>query len=164
MTDRIDQASRVIGASPATLYQAFASAEAMVSWLPPGGMTARMLAFDFRDGGSYRIRLSYRKPGRGKGKTSADADEVDVRFVKLVANERIEQEVLFDSADAKFAGVMKITWTFRAVGDGTGVTVRAENVPPGISPEDHQAGLNSTLENLARFTEGKGGRTLLAGG
>ena len=125
----------------------------MESWLPPSGMTARMLAFDFREGGSYRVRLSYTEPGHGGGKTSADADEVEVRFVKLVENARIEQDVIFDSGDAKFAGVMKMTWTFSAVGDGTEVTVRADHVPPGISPEDHQAGLNSTLENLARFTE-----------
>ena len=37
------------------------------------------------------------------------------------------------------------------------VTIRAENVPPGISPEDHEAGLNSSLANLAAFVEAKDG-------
>ena len=29
----------------------------------------------------------------------------------------------------------------------------AENVPPGISAEDHSAGVRSSLENLAAFVE-----------
>jgi len=33
------------------------------------------------------------------------------------------------------------------------VTVRCEDVPAGIRPEDHQAGLASTLNNLAEFVE-----------
>jgi hypothetical protein len=33
------------------------------------------------------------------------------------------------------------------------VTVRCENVPAGIQADDHQAGLKSTLSNLAAFAE-----------
>jgi uncharacterized protein YndB with AHSA1/START domain len=153
MTDRIDQASRVIRASPAAIYQALANAAALESWLPPTGMTGRVLAFDFREGGSYRMRLSYDEPDHGPGKTSDDADDVEVQFVKLIADERIEQAVTFDSKDPAFSGVMKMTWSFDPVGQGTEVSVRCENVPPGIRPEDHQAALVSTLDNLARFTE-----------
>jgi len=36
------------------------------------------------------------------------------------------------------------------VATGTRVTVRAENVPAGIRKQDHDAGLRSSLENLAR--------------
>jgi len=38
--------------------------------------------------------------------------------------------------------------------NGTLVTVRCENVPAGIRREDHQAGLSSTLNNLAALAEG----------
>jgi hypothetical protein len=48
---------------------------------------------------------------------------------------------------------MNMTWTFTAVAGGTNVTVRAEDVPAGIRPEDHKAGFKSTLENLAAFVE-----------
>jgi hypothetical protein len=65
---------------------------------------------------------------------------------------RIEQAVVFDSEDPAFAGTM-ITWTFKAIPEGTEVTVRCENVPEGIRPEDHAKGLGSTLENLAAFAE-----------
>jgi Activator of Hsp90 ATPase homolog 1-like protein len=61
--------------------------------------------------------------------------------------------VTFESADPAFAGDMKMTWTLTSVPGGTEVSIRAENVPPGIQPRDHDAGFRSTLENLAEFTE-----------
>jgi hypothetical protein len=52
-----------------------------------------------------------------------------------------------------FAGEMIIAWSFRDTGEGTEVGVTASNVPPGISRRDHEAGLASSLANLARFVE-----------
>lgn len=46
-----------------------------------------------------------------------------------------------------------MTWTLNAVTGGTEVEMRAENVPAGISQEDHLAGIRSKLENLAAFVE-----------
>jgi uncharacterized protein YndB with AHSA1/START domain len=74
MSSRIDKASRFIRASPATIYAAFATAEAMSAWLPPAGMTATLRDYDFREGGGYRMRLTYDDPHDNVGKTSADAD------------------------------------------------------------------------------------------
>lgn len=150
---RVDQASRVIRASPSVLYGAFKDPRALESWLPPRGMTGRLEAFDFRDGGSYRMRLTYDDEGGNRGKSSADADDVEVQLVRLVEDRRIEQAVTFASDDPRFSGVMSVSWTFVPVPPGTEVTVRCENVPEGISREDHQAGLTSSLENLARFVE-----------
>ena len=42
---RIDQASRVIAASPQAIYRAFIDPEAWTTWLPPEGMTARVDKF-----------------------------------------------------------------------------------------------------------------------
>jgi uncharacterized protein YndB with AHSA1/START domain len=153
MANRIDKASRVIHASEETIYGAFADAQALENWLPPRGMTGCMLAFDFREGGLYRIRLSYNEPQHIPGKTSEHADEVTVRFVRLVTNQCIEQAVSFESENPEYSAEMKITWAFNEVEDGTLVAVRCENVPDGIRPEDHEAGLVSSLENLARFVE-----------
>lgn len=153
MTGRTDKASRTIHASPSVLYRAFEDPAAMESWLPPAGMTGHMEWFDFRDGGSYRMRLTYNDENHGSGKSSADSDEVEVGFVKLVKGRRVEQAVTFDSEDPRFSGVMRVIWTFTPAPSGTEVSVRCENVPEGISPEDHAAGLRSTLENLANFTE-----------
>jgi len=87
MSNRVDTASRLIRAPASRIYEAFATADAMKAWLPPKGMTATMLAFAFREGGAYRMRLTYQEPHAGPGKTSADADEVEVRFVRLVPSE-----------------------------------------------------------------------------
>jgi hypothetical protein len=37
--------------------------------------------------------------------------------------------------------------------DGTEVTISLEGIPPGIRPEDNDAGTRSSLEKLARYTE-----------
>jgi uncharacterized protein YndB with AHSA1/START domain len=153
MSKRVDTASILIRASASRIYQAFATAAAMEAWLPPEGMAGTMLAFGFHEGGTYRMRLAYKEARHAPGKTSEDADEVKVRFVKLVPHERIEQAVNFESDDSSFSGEMKIAWTLEPVDEGTRVTVRCEDVPVGISAEDHRAGLRSTLSNLAAFAE-----------
>lgn len=153
MTERIDSASRLINASPSDIYEAFAKPGSVEQWLPPKNMTGKMLRFDFRAGGGYRMRLTYKDGQDGRGKTSDDSDEVEVRLVRLEPGRHIVQEIDFESDDPSFANTMRMTWTFEPSEDGTRVTVRAENVPKGIRAEDHQAGLNSSLANLARFTE-----------
>jgi len=154
MTGRVDTAARLIRGTSSAIYQAFATPAAMEAWLPPEGMTGTMLAFDFREGGSYRMRLQYDDPQHSPGKTSQDSDEVEVTFVRLVPDERIEQAAAFKSEDLAFSGQMRIAWTLEPVQSGTLVTVRCENVPAEIRREDHQAGLASTLRNLAAFIEG----------
>jgi uncharacterized protein YndB with AHSA1/START domain len=153
VTKRIDRASKLIRAPASTIYQAFANPGAMERWLPPRGMTGRMLDFDFRNGGSYRMRLTYDEPAHAQGKTSGHSDEVSVRFASLVEDRCIEEVVRFDSDDPAFSGEMRITWNFEPAGEGTLVSVRCEDVPNGISAVDHEAGLNSTLRNLAKLAE-----------
>jgi hypothetical protein len=65
--------------------------------------------------------------------------------------------VSFVSERSEFAGLMRMTWSFDPVEQGTEVTVRCEDVPEGIRAEDHEAGLASTLANLATFTESQSG-------
>ena len=156
MSPRVDSASRLISASPQAVYRAFSEPGAIQRWLPPVGMIGKMLHFDFREGGSYRMRLTYAEPEQGRGKTSEDSDEVEVRLTKLEDGRRIEQEVTFESEDPSFSGVMRMVWTFQPQDEGTLVTIRAENVPEGIRPEDHDAGLNSSLEKLAGLVDAQG--------
>ncbi len=153
MTQRIDTASRLIHASPQEICQAFAQPGAMEVWLPPDGMKGQMLRFDFRSAGGYRMRLTYDDAKAGWGKTSENADEVEVRLVDIEPSRQIVQEVDFDSADPAYSGTMRMTWRFEPTDEGSLVTVSAENVPEGIKPEDHQAGLESSLAKLAHFTE-----------
>jgi uncharacterized protein YndB with AHSA1/START domain len=151
---RIDSASRVIKASPRTIYQAFLDPEALVSWLPPAGMSGHIYEFDARNGGAYRMSLTYVGTEHSTlGKTSELADVFQGRFLELVPDERIVQLVEFESDDPMFAGTMTMTWTLSAVPEGTDVTIICKNVPEGIRQDDHDAGMRSTLENLAAFTE-----------
>ncbi len=125
-----------------------------MSWLTPEGMTGRIDAFDPRAGGTYRMILTYDEPGHSTpGKSSQNSDIVEGRFVELVPDERIVQMVEFESEDPAFAGAMTMTWSLAAVSGGAEVTILCENVPEGIRQEDHDAGLRSTLDNLAAFTE-----------
>jgi uncharacterized protein YndB with AHSA1/START domain len=140
MTTRTDSASQLISVSPLAVYRAFAEPVAMERWIPPSNMRGTMLHFDFREAGSYRMRLTYAEPQRGRGKTSEDSDEVDVRLTKLEDGERIEQEVIFKSEDPAFSGMMRRIWTFQSEGNGTLVTVCAENVPEGIGQRTTRQG------------------------
>lgn len=155
MAKRIDSASKFIAVSPSALFAAFSEPDVMEQWLPPKNMSATMNHFDFREGGSYQMRLTYADPATTHGKTSDDADVVNVRFVRLDRPNRIIQEVIFQSDDPVFSGAMRMTWSFEAVDGGTLVKIQAENVPRGISTEDHEVGMNSTLENLAQFLQGE---------
>jgi len=141
-------------ASPQTIYRAFLDPEALVSWLPPEGMKGHIDVFDPREGGTYRVALTYEGSDHSTpGKTSEHSDVVRGRFLELVPDERIVQLVEFASDNPAFAGAMTMTWTLAAVPGGTNVNILCENVPEGIRQEDHDAGLRSTLENLAAFTE-----------
>jgi dihydrofolate reductase/uncharacterized protein YndB with AHSA1/START domain len=152
---RVDRASKLIAAAPDEVYGACTDAAALQRWLPPHDMTGAMLHFDFRVGGSYRMRLIYAEADRGRGKTTDDADEVEVRLMAIEPGRAIHQEVDFASDDGRFSGVMRMVWTFRPRPEGTFVTVRAEDVPVGIVPEDHVQGLHASLEGLARFVEAR---------
>lgn len=147
---RIDTASRVIDAPAEVIYAAFADPKAWEQWLPPAGMTGRIDAFNFREGGRYRLTLVYGDDA-GTGKTSAHADVSEGIFVGLIPNQRVVQEVTFASNDPAFSGTMVMTWSLESRDGSTNVTITAENVPEGISPEDHATGMHSTLDNLARF-------------
>jgi uncharacterized protein YndB with AHSA1/START domain len=150
---RTDSASRMIVASPDRVYEALVDPEALIAWLPPDGMTGRFEQFDARPGGGYRLVLTYTDAAAGRGKATADSDIVDARFVDLVPRERVVQAVDFLSDDPANAGTMTMTWELVAVDGGTRVSIRAENVPAGISAEDHAAGLASSLANLAAHLE-----------
>jgi uncharacterized protein YndB with AHSA1/START domain len=152
---RVDEAALVVRAPAQRVFAALLDREALESWLPPPGMSGRFEHFDARPGGSYRMVLTYQQSGQGK--TTAGSDVVDVRFVDIESGARVVQAVDFDSADAAFRGTMTMTWTVTPVEDGAWVEVRAQDVPPGIAPEDHAAGLSSSLVNLAAYVEERGG-------
>lgn len=135
------------------MYAALVDADALAAWLAPKGMTARFERFDARPGGSYRLVLTYDEPTTSQGKTTADADVVEARFVSLVPGQRVVHEVDFQSDDPSFAGTMTMSWCITGQAGGSLVEITATNVPDGISAEDHSAGMTSSLANLAEHVE-----------
>ncbi|TDD65912.1 SRPBCC family protein [Actinomadura rubrisoli] len=150
---RMDRASRVIAAPPAGVWAALVDREALMAWLPPAGMTGRFERFDARPGGSYRLVLTYSDVSGAPGKATVDSDIVEARFVDIVPGVQVVQAVDFVSDDPAYAGTMTMTWKVTAVEAGTRVDIVAEDVPDGISAEDHAAGLASSLANLAAYVE-----------
>jgi uncharacterized protein YndB with AHSA1/START domain len=117
-------------------------------------MHALIYAFEPHEGGTFRMAFAYDGTEHDvPGKTSEHADVFEGRFLELAPDERIVEVVRFESEDPAFAGEMTITTTLTPVAGGTEVTIRCDNVPSGIRPEDHQIGIDSTLKNLAAFTE-----------
>lgn len=151
-TRRTDTGSRLINASPESIYRALVEPEAVASWRPPKGMRAEILAFDAREGGSFRMAFIYEDAG-SHGKTSDNADVFEGRFAELVPDRRVVELIQFESDDPAFAGTMRIVTTLEPVDGNTRVTVSCEDVPLGIGEDDHREGIASSLENLAAFTE-----------
>ena len=152
---RTDAAHRTVAAPAHEVFAALVDADALAAWLPPDGMSGRFEYFDARPGGSYRLVLTYDDPTTAHGKSSDDTDVVDVRFVDIVEDVRVVQEVDFVSDDPAFTGTMTMRWELREVNGGTRVDIVADDVPDAISSEDHHAGLTSSLDNLADHVEGR---------
>lgn len=136
------------------MYQAFVDPEAVATWLAPDTMQSHVHSFDAREGGTFRISLTYQNPDDfQRGKTSDSTDTYHGRFVKLIPYEKIVEAIEFESQDPAFAGEMIMTVTFADVDSGRAVSLRYENVPAGIRPEDNEAGSRSSLQKLAALIE-----------
>ena len=146
--------SRVIRARPDALYSAFMDPGALAEWLPPAEMTGVIHAFDGRVGGGYRMSLFYPPDAPGaRGKAAEREDRVAVRFLAIEPGRRILEAVTFETPDPAFAGAMTIEITFVPLAGGTEVTFLCRDLPPGLRPEDNDAGARLSLEQLARRCE-----------
>ncbi len=144
--------SAVIAAPREAIYRAFTDPAALEAWQAPEGMTARVHAFDGRAGDGYRMSLFYpASEPSGVGKSDEREDRYTARFVDLDPPARIVEAIVFDTTDPAFAGEMTMTVTLAEVENGTEVTVAFDGLPPGIRPEDNDAGTRSSLANLARY-------------
>jgi len=144
-------ASTVVRARPDEVYEAFMNPATLIEWLPPGEMTGRIHEFNGREGGGYRISLFYPPTESAhRGKTAEREDMVSVRFVELVPARRIVQAVTFHTTDPSLMGAMTLVATFEEVPGGTDVTIACTDLPPGLRPEDNEAGSRESLEKLAK--------------
>ena len=115
-------------------------------------MTSHVHSFEGREGGTFRISLTYDAP-TGAGKTTAHTDTYHGRFVKLVPNERVVEVVEFETTDPALRGEMTITTTLADAEGGTDVLAVHEGLPHGLSTADNEAGWREALEKLAALVE-----------
>lgn len=77
----------VVNAPREAVYRALLDARAVAAWMVPDGMTSQVHEFDAREGGAFRISLTYGE-STGTGKTTAHTDTFHGRFVELAPGER----------------------------------------------------------------------------
>jgi len=141
--------SQFVKAPRPKVYRACIDPALIVRWRVPDIMTATVHSFDARDGGGYRMSLTYRDPARPAGKTTGDTDTFCGRFVEMVPNEKIVEAINFETDDPGVRGEMTVTTSLRDTDGGTEITMIFENIPPGIRPEDNDEGTRQSLKKLA---------------
>lgn len=115
-------------------------------------MTSCVHELDAREGGSFRISLTY-DAASAVGKTSARTDTYHGYFVKLVPNQQVTELIEFETADPELRGEMTITTTLADAGDGTDVLIVHEGLPAGLCTTDNETGTRMALARLAAFVE-----------
>jgi uncharacterized protein YndB with AHSA1/START domain len=154
---RSTQVSRIIRAPRRAVYRACLDPDAVAAWRVPDNMKGHMHAFDAREGGAFRMSLTYRDPAKSPvGKTSEDTDTFQGRFVELIPDEKIVEAIEFESPDPRFAGEMKITTRFAETGAGTEITILCQDIPSGIELADNELGCREALRKLAALVERHG--------
>jgi uncharacterized protein YndB with AHSA1/START domain len=144
--------ARHINAPRAAVYRAFLDPGAVQTWMVPTGMSSHVHSFDPREGGAFRISLTYDAP-TATGKTSAHTDTYHGRFVDLVPDERIVEVVEFETADPALQGEMTITIALADADGGTELLAVHDGLPPGVPPADNETGWRSSLAKLAALVE-----------
>jgi uncharacterized protein YndB with AHSA1/START domain len=146
--------SRHVKAPRAKVYKVLVDADAIAKWKVPDGMTSHVHAFEGREGGTFRISLTYNAHG-GVGKTSAHTDTYHGRFVKLVRDEQVVEVVEFETADPALRGEMTITTTLSDKDGGTELLAVHDGLPPGLSPANNETGWRMALAKLAALVEAR---------
>jgi uncharacterized protein YndB with AHSA1/START domain len=140
-----------VNAPRAGVYSRLIDPQAISIWMVPDDMTSLVHHFDPRQGGEFRISLTYDEPG-AQGKTTLHTDTYHGHFVKLIPDERVVEVLEFETSDPGMQGEM--TFTLTEVEGVTEVLALHENLAPALSPADNETGWRMALEKLARLAEG----------
>ncbi|MER7480704.1 SRPBCC domain-containing protein [Streptomyces sp. NPDC126510] len=151
--------SRISGhvdAPRAAVYRALVSAEAIARWRVPSGMSGEVHEFDAREGGRFRVSLTYEAPD-ASGKSAMRTDTYHGHFARLVPDEQVVEVLEFETVDPALGGAMTLTTTLTdAEGGGTDVLMVHEGIPDAVPSGDNETGTRMALANLARLVEGGG--------
>lgn len=146
------QVSRHVNASRAAVYRALLDPDAVAKWRVPDGMNARVHEFQGREGGAFRVSLTY-ELSTGTGKSDPQTDTYHGHFVRLVPDEQVVEEIEFETDDPALRGTMTMTTTLTDADGGTDVLVVHEGIPDVVPERDNETGTRMALANLARLVE-----------
>jgi uncharacterized protein YndB with AHSA1/START domain len=141
-----------VAAPPAVVYQALIDVEAVASWRVPDNMSCEVLEWDPREGGRFRVSLTY--AGEEAGKSGGHTDTYHGHFVELVPDERVVEVTEFETDDPALRGEMTMTTTIKPIAGGSVVTLRHNDVPDAVRPEDNEVGTRMALTKLAALLAG----------
>lgn len=146
------QVSQHVRAPRPAVYRALLDPDAIAKWRVPTGMSSHVHDFDAREGGSFRVSLTYDAPDR-TGKSAPHTDTYHGHFAELVPDEKVVEVLEFETADPALAGTMTMTTTLVDADGGTEVLIVHEGIPDAIPVEANETGTRMALANLARLVE-----------
>jgi uncharacterized protein YndB with AHSA1/START domain len=150
-TTRVEQHVR---AARSEVYRALLDADAVARWRVPDGMTSTVHEFTPREGGSFRVSLTYDAPDQA-GKSSGQTDTYHGRFVELIPDSRVVEELEFETPDPALAGTITMTTTLSDALGGTTVTMEHEGMPDAVPADENELGTRMALARLARLVESR---------
>ena len=115
-------------------------------------MSSVIHEFDGREGGMFRVSLTYDTP-TGTGKTTPHTDTYHGQFRRLVPEQEVVEVMEFETRDPSLRGEMTITTTLADGDGGTDVVMTHEGLPSGVAPEDNELGAPMALDHLAALVE-----------
>ena len=134
------------------MYRALLDEAAVQQWMVPDGMTSQIHVFEAREGGEFRISLTYDSPTMA-GKTTSQTDSFHGRFIRLVPDTEVVEAMEFETDDPSLAGEMTVTYLLSGRGGGTDLVGVHENLPPGVPPDDNELGWRMSIDKLAELVE-----------
>lgn len=134
---------RVFTASPEKVFRAFTEPDALASWLPPYGFTAKVHSMDVKEGGSYKMSFT--------NFTTGNAHTFGGDYLEVKPNELIKYTDRFDNPE--LPGEMITTIQLKAVSCGTELIATQEGIPAGIPAEMCYLGWQDSLDKLKRLVE-----------
>jgi uncharacterized protein YndB with AHSA1/START domain len=146
------QVSWHVNAPRPAVYRALLDPGAIAKWRVPAGMSSQVHEFDAREGGRFRVSLTYDALA-GTGKSAAHTDTYHGHFAKLVPDEQVVEVFEFEAADPALGGTMTMTTTLTDADGGTDVRIVHEGIPDAVPAADNETGTRMALANLARLVE-----------
>lgn len=136
-------------AAPATLvYRLLLDPAAIAAWKVPDGMTCRVHQFEPREGGRFRVSLTYTDTDV-VGKSTGHTDTYHGTFVRLRPAREIVESLAFETTDPRMRGWMTARYRLTATPTGTALLAIHSDVPTGVSLQDNHTGWAMALARLA---------------